>query len=111
MSEDKEDRQHDPSEQKLRRAREKGDIPRSPETSTALSWLGSVVALTLGGAAALGGWSAMAARLLGAEPWPVAPASAFDLATALGRRSGVIVLALLTAPALLVLLGAEWLLL
>ncbi|MBV0890754.1 flagellar type III secretion system protein FlhB [Paracoccus sp. Z118] len=105
MSEDKEDRQHDPSEQKLRRAREKGDIPRSPETSTALSWLGSVLALTMVAAAALGGWSAMAARLLGAEAWPVAPASAFDIATALGRRSGVIVLALLTAPAALVLLG------
>ena len=105
MSEDKEDRQYDPSEQKLRQAREKGDIPRSPESTVALSYLGTALALAMLGGAALDGWSAMAERLLGAEPWPEAPASAADLAVALGRRSGWTVLAMLAAPALLVLLG------
>ncbi len=105
MSEDKDDRQYDPSEQKLRKAREKGDIPRSPETAVALSYLGTTLALALLGGAALDGWSAMAERLLGAEPWPEAPAAAADLAVALGRRSGAAVLAVLAAPAVLVLLG------
>ena len=35
MSEDSDDKQYDASEQKLRRAREKGDIARSPELPAA----------------------------------------------------------------------------
>lgn len=102
MSEDDADRQHEPSEQKLRRAREKGDIPRSAEVNTALSWLGLVLALTLGGGMLLPGGMAMGARLLGAEPWP---ADAGAPALALAGHAALGVLAVAAVPAGLVLVG------
>ncbi|HRO15271.1 MAG TPA: flagellar type III secretion system protein FlhB [Paracoccus sp. (in: a-proteobacteria)] len=102
MSEDKEDRQHEPSEQKLKRAREKGDIPRSADANTALAWLGLFGGLTLGAGALVPGWVAMAERLLGAEPWP---AQGADLALALAGRAALGVLGLAAVPAALVLAG------
>lgn len=83
--EDKDDRQHEPTEQKLRRAREKGDIVRSPEIGVALSYLGMLAALTIAGAWLLPQWQTMAARALGAEPWPAR--GAMDLARGLAGRS------------------------
>ncbi|WP_134724875.1 flagellar type III secretion system protein FlhB [Paracoccus luteus] len=102
MSEDRDDRQHEASEQKLRRAREKGDIPRSAEVNTALSWLGVTLGLMLGVPLLLPGWAAMGARLLGAEPWP---ADAGAAALALSGLAARAVLALAAVPAVLVLVG------
>ncbi|SMO74160.1 flagellar type III secretion system protein FlhB [Paracoccus laeviglucosivorans] len=70
MSEQEEDKQFEASEQKLRRAREQGDIPRSVELSSAMMYLGLWMALPLAAAWALPDWVAMAARAMGAEPWP-----------------------------------------
>lgn len=51
MSEDQsDDKQFDATEQKLRKAREKGDFPRSTEVNAALAYLGALA----GGALALG---------------------------------------------------------
>ncbi|MBU2956828.1 flagellar type III secretion system protein FlhB [Paracoccus sp. 1_MG-2023] len=69
MSEDKDDKQFDPSEQRLQRAREKGDIPRSTELNVTLMYLGAVVAFTLGAGVAVRQWIAMAMRALGSEGW------------------------------------------
>ena len=51
MSEtESDDKQFDATEQKLRKAREKGDFPRSPEVNAALAYIGAIGA----GAAAVG---------------------------------------------------------
>ncbi len=65
--EDKDDREHEPSEQKLRRAREKGDVPRSAEITTALSYLGFTGAFSIGLAVLVPAWVSMAERLLAGE--------------------------------------------
>ncbi|MFT4013902.1 MAG: flagellar type III secretion system protein FlhB [Paracoccus sp. (in: a-proteobacteria)] len=64
------DKQYEASEQKLRRAREQGDIPRSTELPAALAYLGFWLALAFAAAWAVPKWLIMAARALGAEPWP-----------------------------------------
>ena len=51
MSEtESDDKQFDATEQKLRKAREKGDFPRAPEVNAALAYIGAIGA----GAAAVG---------------------------------------------------------
>ena len=67
--EDKDDRQHEPSEQKLRKAREKGDIPRSAELNVAAMYLGAWLAFAVGAGLAVRAWLSMATRALGAEGW------------------------------------------
>lgn len=104
MSDDQDDKQFDPSETKLRRAREKGDIPRSQDANVALSYLGMLLALTLVAAAFLPRWLGLAERLLGAEPWPVR-AAGLDLVSAVAGRTGLLILMLLMVPAALVLTG------
>lgn len=102
-AEEDDDRQHEPTEQKLRRARDKGDIPRSTEIGGALSYLGFVLLLTMFAGAAFQAWSGMAARLLGAEPWPAR--GVFDMAWGLASRSSAWLIGGLTVPAMLVLAG------
>lgn len=97
---DKDDRQHEPSEQKLRRAREQGDVPRSAELSTALAYLGFLAAFAAGGAMVVPGWLGLARRTLGGE----ADAEAGS-AAALGLVSAAAVLGAALVPAALVLLG------
>ncbi|MBB1498776.1 flagellar type III secretion system protein FlhB [Paracoccus sp. MC1862] len=100
--EDKDDRQHEPSEQKLRRAREKGDIPRSAEATTALAYLGFLGAFILAGATVIPAWLGLAQRTLGGEPLPE---SADALARSLGLLSVAAVLGTVLVPAALVLAG------
>ncbi len=104
MSEEQDDKQFDPSETKLRRAREKGDIPRSQDASVALSYAGMLLALTPLAGVFLPRWLGLAQRLLGAEPWP-SRETGLDLVAGLAGRSAGLVLMLLTAPAVLVLTG------
>ena len=40
MSDESDDKQFDPSESKLRKARQEGDVPRSTELHSALMYLG-----------------------------------------------------------------------
>lgn len=104
MSEEQEGREHEASEQKLRRAREQGDIPRAPDVGVALSYLSFWLVIPAVIALALPGWLAMGARLLGGEPWPERGAG--DLAMALANRSALVTLGMLAVPAVLVLMGS-----
>ncbi|WP_022706009.1 flagellar type III secretion system protein FlhB [Paracoccus zeaxanthinifaciens] len=100
MSEDKDDKQFDPTEQRLRQAREKGDIPRSTELNVTLMYLGAVLAFTLGAGFAVRGWIAMATRALGAEDWRDA-----GVAGALAAHAGIATVALAGLIALAIVLG------
>ena len=60
MSEENDDKPFEASEQKLRRAREKGDIPRSPELNVAAMYLGAWLAFAVGAGLAVKAWLAMA---------------------------------------------------
>lgn len=96
MSEEDADKPFEASEQKLRQAREKGDIPRSTEMNSAAMYLGAWLALTLGAGLAARAWTAMATRALGAEGW--APGSTQTVAAALGHFAGWTTLALAAVP-------------
>lgn len=100
--EDKDDRQHEPSEQKLRRAREKGDIPRSAEATTALAYLGFLGAFIVACAMVVPAWLSLAQRTLGGEPLPQASDS---LARSLGLLAAAAVMGAVLLPAALVVLG------
>lgn len=103
MSEENDDKPFEASEQKLRKAREKGDIPRSAELNVAAMYLGVWLAFAIGAGVAVKAWLSMAARALGSEGW--APGAAGALALALGQQAGWIVLVLAALPALVILVA------
>ena len=103
MSDDKDDKQFDASEQKLRKAREKGDIPRSIELNAATMYLGAWLAFGLAAGFAVKAWLAMASTSMGADGWPLG--SVFDLADSLGKYASYALMGLIAAPALTVLAG------
>ncbi|MTH80030.1 flagellar type III secretion system protein FlhB [Paracoccus aestuariivivens] len=98
------DKQFDATEQKLRRAREEGDIPRSQELNSTLTYIGLWGAFALATAWLIPDWVAMAARALGTEQWPDGSSeSAMDLVHGIVMQTGfstVIFLALLALPVL-----------
>lgn len=69
MSEDKDDKQFEATEQKLQRAREKGDIPRSTELNVTMMYLGAFLAFAVAAGFAVRHWLSMAERALGSEGW------------------------------------------
>ena len=69
MSEDTDDKQFEATDQKLQRAREKGDIPRSTELNVTMMYLGAFLAFSVMAGFAVRQWMAMATRALGAEGW------------------------------------------
>ena len=101
MSEEDNDKPFEASEQKLRKARDKGDIPRSTELNTAAMYLGAWLALTLGAGLAVKAWMTMATRAMGAEGW--APGSTATIAAALGHFAGWTTLALSAVPVMVLL--------
>ena len=113
MSEqENDDKQFDATEQKLRKAREKGDFPRSPEVNSALAYFGALAA----GAVALGwfvpGWLGTASRLwdeIGLQPQiaDVGPAAGIGLDPVLRvwGSAGLFTLAAIAIPALIILVG------
>lgn len=103
MSEDKDDKQYDPSEQKLRKAREKGDIPRSTEVNAATIYLGAWLAFGIGAGFAVKAWLSMASRAMGADGWPIT--AIFALAGNLWQFAAFAVLALAAVPAVMLLAG------
>lgn len=106
MSEDNDDKQYDASEQKLHRAREQGDIPRSTELPAVLAYLGLWLAMAFAGAWAVPNWITMAARAMGAEAWPDGRGrSVMDLARAMAGQAGLAVLGFVAIVAIPVLLG------
>lgn len=66
MSEHKDDKSFEPTEQKLRKAREQGDVPRSTEFNTAMMYLGAWLAFAVAAGLAVKQWLALAGRALGA---------------------------------------------
>lgn len=107
MSEEQDDdKQYAASEQRLRRAREEGDIPRSAELGGALMYLGFWAALALAAGTLAPAWTRMAARALGAEPWPDGRGkSVMDLAAALSGHAMLATLGFLALTALPILVG------
>ena len=102
MSEDEKDKQYDPSEQKLRKAREQGDIPRSTEINVAIMYLGAWLAFSIGAGYGVRHWLTMAERAMGSEPWPD---SVFALAGSLWRFAGLTLIALCLVPLIAIILG------
>lgn len=102
MSEENDDKQYEASEQKLQRAREKGDIARSTELNVAAMYLGASLAFGIGAAYAVKHWLAMASRAMGADGWPLE--TTFATATAIGRYAGWMTLGLAMVPAVAILL-------
>lgn len=107
MSEEEDtDKQYDASEQKLRKSRENGDIPRSTELNAALMYLGFWVATALMGALAIPSWMRQASRAIGAEPWPdSAGRSVFDLASSISGAAALIALAGIAVMGICTLIG------
>lgn len=103
MSEENGDKPFEASEQKLRKAREKGDIPRSAELNVAAMYLGAWLALAVGAGFATRAWMSMAARALGAEGW--APGATGAMAASLGQHAGWMVLGLMAVPSLAILVA------
>ena len=92
------ERTEKPTARALRRARERGDVPRSPLLSAALALIGITVALFLGGDAAIAAWQALVRDL-----WVADPVSGSE---ALQRSLAVTAAILAPALALVVGLGA-----
>lgn len=103
MSEENDDKPFEASDQKLRKAREKGDIPRSAELNVAAMYLGAWLAFAVGAGFAVKAWLSMAIRALGSEGW--APGSTGTIAAALGHYAGWAVLALAAVPSLVILVA------
>lgn len=96
--EDKDDKQFDPSEQRLRKAREKGDIPTSTEVNSALMFVGVFLSLIMAGSVMVPAWLTAARRAIGEDLTSRAAAQ-------LSGLSAVMVLGFATVPAVMVLLG------
>lgn len=106
MSQDNDDKQFDPTESKLRKARQEGDVPRSAELQSALMYLGFWLAALFAMGWAAPAWTGMAARALGGEPWPDAEGRAVaDLARALAGQTALATLAGVAIMAVPVVLG------
>lgn len=102
-SEDKDDKQFEPTEQRLRRAREQGDVPRSIELNSAAMYIGAWLAFGVGAVFAVKAWLGMATRLMGADGWPIGPV--FALGEALGQFASLAVTLLAAVPLVMIFLG------
>lgn len=106
MSDESTDKQFDATEQKLRQAREKGDIPRSNELNSALMYLGLWGGLAFLGAVAVPRWMAKASRLLGGESWPEQSGrAAITLARDLGGYAAFATVIVISLMGLCIFLG------
>ena len=63
--EDDSEKSHEPSQKRLEDARKRGDVPRSPDLTTAAVYAGLLLALTLAGSAALQQAGSAAVTLIG----------------------------------------------
>ncbi|MBU3028619.1 flagellar type III secretion system protein FlhB [Paracoccus marinaquae] len=103
MSEENDDKPFEATEQKLRKARERGDVPRSTELNAGAMYLGAWLAFAVGAGFAVQQWLSMASRAMGAEGWPVEPV--FALAGALGRYAGMALIGLILIPTFAIAVG------
>lgn len=93
--EDKEDKQHDPSQRKLEEARRQGDVPRSAELTTAAAYGGLLLACALAGPSLIARLGSLGMTMLAAPARPQDPVSALSHAL---MTSGLLVLPLLALP-------------
>ena len=100
---DKDAKQFEPSEQRLRRAREQGDIPRSAEVNAAAMYAGAWLAFGIAAVFAVKSWLGMATRLMGSDGWPIGPV--FALGSALGEFASLAVTLLAAVPMVVVFLA------
>ncbi len=113
MSEsDSDDKQFDATEQKLRKAREKGDFPRSTEVNAALAYVGVIGAAAVATAWAVPGWLGRATRAWGEmgsmaseTVGKVGGTGALDMALPVWGSAALLTLALVALPAAVVLIG------
>lgn len=103
MSDDSADKQFEATEQKLQRAREKGDIPRSTELNVTMMYLAAFLAFAVLSGYAVRHWMAMAARALGSDGWSAEGTA--PVARALGTFAGVATVGLAAILVLAILLG------
>lgn len=103
MSEDKEDKQYEASPQKLRKARDDGDVPRSTELNAAAMYLGAWLAFAVGAGFAVKQWLSMASRTMGAEGWPLQ--SVFELASSLGKYAAIATVGIAMVPLAAIIVG------
>ncbi|TRW95507.1 flagellar biosynthesis protein FlhB [Paracoccus sp. M683] len=99
---DQSEKQFDPTEQRLRRAREQGDVPRSTEVNVAAMYAGAWLAFGIGAAFAVKAWLGMAARIMGSDGWPIGPV--FALGAAVGQFASVAVTLLAAVPMVFIFL-------
>lgn len=104
MSEDAPgDKPYEATEQKLRQAREKGDIPRSTEASTLLAYIGAALALLGVAPLLLPGWLT---RIRAFADDIAAPEGAvFDAVSDIAGYAALSTLAMVTVPAAIILVG------
>ncbi|KGJ06271.1 flagellar biosynthetic protein FlhB [Paracoccus halophilus] len=106
MSEEKDDKQFDPSEGRLRKARREGDVPRSAELQSALMYLGFWFASIFAISWAVPGWVGMASRAMGSEPWPDTEGrSVMDIARGLSAHAGLMLLTMVVIMSVPIILG------
>lgn len=104
--EDQDDKQFDPSESKLRKARREGDIPRSTELQSVLMYLGFWASSIFAISWAIPGWVNMASRAIGNEPWPNSRGdSVMDVARALADHAALMTLAAVVIIAAPIVVG------
>ncbi|RMC33313.1 flagellar type III secretion system protein FlhB [Paracoccus alkanivorans] len=104
MSEEKkDDKPFEPSERKLQKARQDGDVPRSTEVNVLAMYLGAWLVFAVGAGYAITHWLAMATRAMGDGGWPLE--SVFALATSLAQYAGLALFALLAVPVMTILSG------
>ncbi|WBU53138.1 flagellar type III secretion system protein FlhB [Paracoccus sp. SCSIO 75233] len=102
---DNDDKQFPATEQKLRKAREKGDFPRSTEVNAALAYLGVLAAGGLATAWAVPDWLSRTVQMwreIGLAP---SVGALPDLGGRVGLAAALLTLVLIVVPALVILLG------
>lgn len=96
MSEEKDEKPFDPSERKLQKARQDGDVPRSTEVNVLGMYLGAWLVFTVGAGVASREWLASAQRALGSDAW--LGGSVFAIALPVGGFAGAAVIGLMMVP-------------
>lgn len=101
--ENKDDKEFEASGQKLARAREQGDVPRSTEINVLAMYIGFWFVFAAIAGFATKNWLAMAERSLGAGGWPIE--HAFPLASSLGRYAAIVVIMSFLVPGVMIIVG------
>ncbi|AUH33765.1 flagellar type III secretion system protein FlhB [Paracoccus tegillarcae] len=100
---DQGEKQFEPTEQRLQRAREQGDVPRSTELNVAAMYAGAWLAFGIGAVFAVKSWLGMATRIMGSDGWPIG--SVFAMATTLGQFASFAITLLAAVPMVFIIVA------